>query len=78
MTTIYIFLQAFKFLELPMPSEESLVKMVAAGGKGTNQIKGRAMLPEAAKLVYDLYTPHNERLAQLLQDDYYRQWNKVS
>jgi hypothetical protein len=51
--------------------------MVAAGGKGTSHVKGRAMLPEALKLVQDLYTPYNEKLAILLGDDYYRKWNQV-
>ena len=53
---------------------ESLAKMVKAGGKGTSHAKGKTMLPEARKLVTEFYQPWNERLADLLGDEYYRNW----
>ena len=67
--------QTFEFLGLAPPAEESLAKMVKAGGKGTSYTKGREMLPEARKLVMDLYRPHNEALARLLKDDSFLAWN---
>lgn len=66
--------QAFQFLGLTSPSMESLAKMVKAGGKGTSYAKDKTMLPEARKLVTELYQPWNERLADLLGDEYYRNW----
>ena len=67
--------QTFQFLGLALPTGESLAKMVKAGGKGDSHTKGMEMLPEAKKLVMDLYRPHNEALARLLNDDSYVAWN---
>lgn len=69
-------MQAFEFLGLTPPAEESLAKMVKVGGKGDAHTTGKALLPEAKKMVLDLYRPHNEALARILNDDSYLAWNQ--
>eukprot|EP00798_Chlamydomonas_sp_ICE-L_P014904 gene14904-20953_t len=67
--------KAYKFVGLSAPADRT-IELITKKGKPQSFTNGREILPEARALVSEFYKPWNERLAKLLDDDKYLEWNK--
>ena len=70
----------FDFLELDPIDEDTLFDVAGLGSvanKGSRQIGD--MFPETRQLLQDFFTPYNDKLAELLGDDFnYNNLNKMN